>query len=113
MKWGEKLQELRRSKGWTQAELATRTGISQPTIADYERGNKQPTLPRLQALASAFEVGLDTFILDGDAEAAYAEILARVDSLDAEHLARLAGEIRERIGRQGKRATTGKQSKPK
>ncbi len=39
--------------GVTQAELASRAGTSQPTIAAYESGRKSPTLRTLDQLARA------------------------------------------------------------
>jgi transcriptional regulator with XRE-family HTH domain len=47
------LRDARRQAGLSQAQLAERTGTSQPTISAYERGAKQPsvsTLARLLAM---------------------------------------------------------------
>lgn len=47
------IRDLRRLAGMTQAELATRAGTSQPTVAAYEAGSKSPTLRTLERLAAA------------------------------------------------------------
>jgi transcriptional regulator with XRE-family HTH domain len=47
---------LRAARAWsglTQRELATRAGVSQPVIAAYESGRRQPTAPTLRRLLSA------------------------------------------------------------
>lgn len=48
------LIRLARSKvGMTQTELATRAGISQQLVSEYETGRKEPTLPSLRRLINA------------------------------------------------------------
>ncbi|MEK7391011.1 MAG: helix-turn-helix transcriptional regulator [Fibrobacterota bacterium] len=96
MTWGKKLRQMRKEKGWTQTDLASRTGISQPTIADYEGDRKQPTLPRIQAIAQAFGVGVDAFSIPATSEEALEEILSRLDKLDRGDLKRLAGVVKAR-----------------
>ena len=44
MSFHDNLKILRKSKGFTQAELAKIVGISQPTLAQYELGIKFPTI---------------------------------------------------------------------
>ncbi len=49
-----RLEELRNVKGWSQAELARRSGVPQPTISRLESGETQSiNLPNLEKLASA------------------------------------------------------------
>lgn len=45
------LREARRRLGWTQAELARRTGTTQTAIARLERGQVMPRLRTLHRLA--------------------------------------------------------------
>jgi len=49
----EVLRSARRSAGLTQAGLATRAGTSQPSVAAYERGRREPTVPTLARLVRA------------------------------------------------------------
>ena len=46
------VRQARRFAGFSQAELARRTGIAQPTISAYERGVHEPSLSTLQALVA-------------------------------------------------------------
>lgn len=52
----ERLKELRRRKGLTQAGLAEILGVEQPTIQRWEKGKREPDLTQLLALASALDV---------------------------------------------------------
>ena len=53
---GERLARARRERGFTQAELAHRTGVPQPSISAIERGHANPTLDTLQSLARGLEL---------------------------------------------------------
>jgi putative transcriptional regulator len=49
-----RLPELRAAKGWTQADLADRLGVSRQTIISIERGRFDPSLPLAFQIAEAF-----------------------------------------------------------
>jgi transcriptional regulator with XRE-family HTH domain len=54
------IRALRRSRGWTQAQLAEAAGMSQPRIAEIERaGRRRFNIDTLLRIASAFDVGLE------------------------------------------------------
>lgn len=55
---GERVRELREERGWSQKELASRTGMSQPAVARFEAGGTTPTLAVLDRMARAFEMNL-------------------------------------------------------
>lgn len=44
MSFSENLTKLREKKGYTQAELAKALEVSQPTLAQYEKGIKVPNI---------------------------------------------------------------------
>ena len=44
MAFAENVKRLREAKGLTQAELANLVEVSQPTVAQYEKGLKVPTI---------------------------------------------------------------------
>lgn len=48
------LRPWRHMRGWNQAELAQRVGVSMQTISDWETGRRQPRLGHLQALIALF-----------------------------------------------------------
>jgi transcriptional regulator with XRE-family HTH domain len=49
----EVVRSARQSAKLTQAGLATRAGTSQPTVAAYETGRREPTVPTLDRLVRA------------------------------------------------------------
>lgn len=46
----EQIRAARRARGWTQAELAARIGVSLATVSRWERGSR-PRRAHLQAMA--------------------------------------------------------------
>lgn len=53
------LKAMRKQRGWTQKDVALRTGQNQKTISDFENPNyARFTLTSLKKLASAFDVAL-------------------------------------------------------
>jgi len=56
------IKTLRKSKGWTQTELAQRLGTSQKVITSYETGSKKPPIRRLPDLAAIFDVTIEELI---------------------------------------------------
>ncbi|MEW6572507.1 MAG: helix-turn-helix transcriptional regulator [Bacillota bacterium] len=61
MNLSDRLKTLRKSKGWTQEELAARTGVTRDTIAGYESKVKrrQPNPDMLIRFAKTFGVTVD------------------------------------------------------
>ena len=73
--FSETLAALRREAGLTQAELAERLGISKSAVSMYERGNREPELGLLEAMADLFGVSVSALLgraepplVNGDAE---------------------------------------------
>ena len=64
--FSETLARLRRERGLTQAELASRLGISKSAISMYERGNREPELELLEAMADLFGVGVNVLLGRGE-----------------------------------------------
>jgi transcriptional regulator with XRE-family HTH domain len=48
------LRRIRKARGWTQEELAERSGLSQQYLSDLERGKRNPTIVTIYELAQAF-----------------------------------------------------------
>lgn len=59
---GERLQELRERKGWTQYDLARRCSVSHTTVGRWESGDNKPHPRMLPVLVAVFEVKLDEFL---------------------------------------------------
>jgi repressor LexA len=59
MTLGNRLQNLRREKGLTQAHLGAYFNLAESTISLYESGKRSPDYDTLKRLASFFSVSLD------------------------------------------------------
>ena len=57
------IKELRRRKGWSQAELARRLHISPSAIGMYEQGRREPSVDTLVALSKEFDVTMDYLVV--------------------------------------------------
>jgi transcriptional regulator with XRE-family HTH domain len=55
---GRAVRELRDRRGWSQSQLAHASGMTQSAVARFEAGGTVPTLPVLERLAAALDVGL-------------------------------------------------------
>lgn len=64
MHTGEKITQLRHHRGLSQAELATKSFLSQSTISDIETGKASPTLRQLESLAEALEIPIQQLLPD-------------------------------------------------
>ena len=53
---GNRLRQLRKARGLTQAQLARATGILRPNLSRIEAGKHRPTLETLEKLAAALKV---------------------------------------------------------
>lgn len=53
---GERIKELREKRGLSQGDLAKATGLSQSTISQVEREEKDPSLSTLQKISDALSV---------------------------------------------------------
>jgi transcriptional regulator with XRE-family HTH domain len=57
---GDNCARLRKAKGWTQEQLAERSGLTQQYLSDLERGKRNPTIVTIYEIAQA----LDAWHLD-------------------------------------------------
>ena len=54
------IREKRLEKGWTQLELAQKSGVPQPTISQIENGNRRyPTYENIKKIAKALEINIE------------------------------------------------------
>lgn len=54
------LRRLRIKEGWSQEELGSRLGLAKSTISMYEKGEREPNLEVLEAIADIFNVDMNT-----------------------------------------------------
>lgn len=62
MEFREKLQELRKSRGLTQEELAEAIFVSRTAVSKWESGRGYPSIESLQELSRFFSVTIDDLI---------------------------------------------------
>ena len=55
----ENIKKYRLEKGWTQSDLAKRSGIHQAKISGFENGTFPKDESRIIAIADALNIGLD------------------------------------------------------
>ena len=77
---GQRIADLRHSKGISQLCLAEMADISKEHLSNLERGNKLPSAKTLAQIASALDVSLDTLV-GVDSSKAHIEIDAQLQSL--------------------------------
>lgn len=58
---GDRIREIRTTKGWTQSKLSELSGVSLPTIRSWEQGKSEPLFSNVVTLADLFGVSLDAF----------------------------------------------------
>ena len=62
MEFNEKLQELRKSRGITQSELAEALYVSRTAVSKWESGRGYPSIDSLKALAGFFGTTVDALL---------------------------------------------------
>lgn len=60
---GKNLRHLRKSRGWTQDEMATHLGIKRSLIGAYEEERADPRIDVLETLMEIFQVSMDELLL--------------------------------------------------
>ncbi|MBE5924881.1 MAG: helix-turn-helix transcriptional regulator [Lachnospiraceae bacterium] len=62
MEFNNKLYELRKQKGFSQEELASRLNVSRQTVSKWEVGESAPDMEKLIAISDLFEISLDELV---------------------------------------------------
>ena len=70
MEFNNKLYELRKKKGLSQEELASRLNVSRQTVSKWEVGDSTPDMEKLIAISDLFEISLDELVMDKSPEPA-------------------------------------------
>ena len=73
--FGTRLEQLRRERGISQAQVAARLGVSKPTVWAWEHGRSRPVDSRIDALADVLGVEVAELV----AGPANTEIVALID----------------------------------
>lgn len=67
MTTGEKIQALRKARGWSQEELASQIGVSRQAVSRWESDSTKPEAEKLLALSDTFGVSTDYLLRDDGA----------------------------------------------
>jgi transcriptional regulator with XRE-family HTH domain len=62
MEFNEKLQELRKSKGLTQEELAEKLYVSRTAVSKWESGRGYPNIDSLKEISAFFSISIDELL---------------------------------------------------
>ena len=76
-----KITQLRKEKGWSQGELATRIGASREIIGKYERNENSPSIEMTLKIARAFGVTVDFLLGEGEFGAYDKETVQRIQNI--------------------------------
>jgi len=63
IKFGERIRRLREAKGLSQEELAFRARVHRTYLGGIERGERNPSLKNITAIAKALEIGLSELFM--------------------------------------------------
>ena len=81
----------REDRGWTEYQLAERSGLPQSTISSWYRKKMVPTLPSLEKICAAFGITLSQLFAEGETAVsltdAQRKLLERWSRLSAEQQA--------------------------
>jgi len=86
MSFANRLSEVRKKRGLSQEELATKIGTQGPAIGRYERGVAKPTIEVAAKLAGILGVSLDYLVGNSDTELdkSIIEKIEAIQQLDSE-----------------------------
>jgi len=59
---GDRIQKLRKRRGWTQVVMAEKIGLDRSFIADVERGKRNISILNLDLIAKGFKLSLSRFL---------------------------------------------------
>jgi len=62
MVFGEKLKSVRKTKGWSQEELAEKLFVSRQSVSKWENGQNYPSIEVIIKLSDLFEVSIDELL---------------------------------------------------
>ena len=60
------ITEYRTERGWSEYQLAEKSGLPQSTISSWYRKNLIPTLPSLEKICTAFGITLSQLLAEDD-----------------------------------------------
>ena len=89
MNLSEKIGIIRKARKFTQEELGDKIGVSRQTVSSWEKGEFEPTLDSIRAIAQVLNVSFDT-LLDDEIDLKDKQVLNRA-------LKHLGEETKEKV----------------
>ncbi len=68
----------REARGWTEYQLAERSGLPQSTISSWYRKNMIPTVPSLEKICRAFGITMAQLFAEGETPVSLTESQAKL-----------------------------------
>lgn len=78
---GKRLRELRKERGWTQAQIAERLGVTASIVSAYENEIRQPSYDALLKLVRLYGVSSDYLLGISGKRTADSQYLVSLDGL--------------------------------
>ena len=91
MKFEDRLKQYRENKGWTQAELGEKSGISSRMIQRYEAGTSRPRWDAAEKIATALEIPVSDLL--GQSGMLVAEAADKGGAKSAREMSKLVEEV--------------------
>ena len=79
---GSKIIELRKAKGWSQAQLAEAINASRDIIGKYERNDNLPSIEMALKIAHIFDVSVDYLLGEGKHASFDKDTLKRINNIE-------------------------------
>lgn len=102
MSLGERMKQMRVRKNMTQDALAEAAGITKASVSNYERNQRQPQYPAVQAIANALGVSVSELFEDADGKENAKDLVKerRVDNIRERRMKRI-GAVFDRLSDEG------------
>ncbi len=66
MSFAENLKAIRKSKGYSQKDIAEKLSVSQPSYAQYENGKRNPKYETMEKIANALDIEIKALLPNTD-----------------------------------------------
>lgn len=96
--FAEQFKKLRRSRGYTQVQLAEKLGVKKQSISNWENNNILPSVEMLLKIAEVFRVSTDYLLgrtYRGFQDGAYIEVTG-LTATEILHVEQLIGDLRNK-----------------
>ena len=103
-KIGDTISQLRKEKGWTQAELASKLLVSDKAVSKWESNKGEPSIEFLPILAQLFDVSLEYLMTGKEKEdkiitISKLELCAKKDDVDMYKELKLSSDYKDENGK--------------